>query len=113
MCRSLCKKMKKIIFSRIAFSKKAVLFRRISLTNFLGVKKKKNETSRDLIGKRTNGSEKMGGLSLAPAGGQGSGAGEVREVRSLCNVTPLDSALPSPTSLVNLPASCHAWNEWL
>lgn len=109
MRRSLCKKMKKIIFSRIPFSKKAVFFRRISLTNFLGVKK--HETSRDLTGKRTNMSEKMGGLSLAPAGDQGSGDGEMREGSSLCNVTPLDSASPSPTSLVNLPASCHACNE--
>lgn len=82
------------------------MFRRISLTNFLGVKKK-NETSRDLTGKRTNRSEKLGGLFLAPAGDPGSGAREMRESSSLCNVTPLDSASPSATSLVNLPASCH------
>jgi len=45
----------------------------------LGVKKKKKKdlTSWNLIEKRTNLSEKMEGLSVAPAGDQGSGAREM------------------------------------
>lgn len=82
--------MKKIIVIRIPFSKREVLFRRISLTNFLEVKKNNNtktRTSRDLIGKRTNMSENMGYLSVTPAGDRGSGATENMEGCLLCNVT--------------------------
>lgn len=45
------------------------MFKGISLTKFLGVKK--NETSRNLT-ERTNLSEKMRDLSVAPAGDQAS-----------------------------------------
>lgn len=89
--RFLCNRMKNIIFSRIPFSKGKVLFRRTSLTNFLGIEKKR-ETSRDLIGSRTDLSENMGDLSIGPAGDQGSGARERMEGSLLCNVTPLHSS---------------------
>lgn len=101
---------KKLYSAEFLSARGLFLFIRIFLINLFGVK---IDTSRDLTGKRTNLSEKVEDLSLAPAGNSEPGAGEMTEGSFLCNVTPLESSVLSPTSSVKSPTLYHAWSEKL
>lgn len=100
------------VFSRIPFSKRDVLFR-TSLTKVSWGKKSKWGThhSWNLIEKRTNLSEKMEGLSVAPFSRPRTPEPERWWEAACCNVIPHDGSSWSPTSSAKLTTSYHAWNE--
>lgn len=107
--RSLCNKGKKL-YSAEFLSARGMFCLELPWHGFLGLKKKMRPHLMEPHWEETNLSEKMEGLSVAPAGDQGSGAGEMVG-SSLFVMWYLMRAPHGLPSSAKLTTSYHAWNE--